>query len=161
MMPDRNAPHRRPARRFSLVFHTMTAGVLALGLSACTAPGAATADGASPRHHGSTAKATAAGFRQVGMASWYGGKFHGRQTASGERYDKYAMTAAHRTLAFGTWVSVTNLANGHAVVVRINDRGPFAKRRIIDVSRKAAARLGFLAKGVARVRVEVIRSPST
>jgi len=93
---------------------------------------------------------------QVGVASWYGGKFHGRTTASGEPYDMNAMTAAHRTLPFGTKVRVTNLDNGRSVVVRINDRGPYAKRRIIDLSRHAAEQLGFRKAGVAKVRVEVI-----
>ena len=93
---------------------------------------------------------------QVGVASWYGGKFHGRTTASGEPYDMHAMTAAHPSLPFGTKVRVTNLENGRSVVLRINDRGPFAKRRIIDVSRHAAEHLGFLRAGLARVRVEVI-----
>ncbi len=92
----------------------------------------------------------------VGVASWYGGTFHGRTTASGEPYDMHAMTAAHPSLPFGTKVRVTNLENGRSVVLRINDRGPFAKRRIIDVSRHAAEHLGFLGAGVARVRVQVI-----
>ena len=90
---------------------------------------------------------------QVGVASWYGGKFHGRTTASGE---PYAMTAAHPRLPFGTKVRVTNLQNGRSIVLRINDRGPFAKRRIIDVSRHAAEHLGFRDTGLAKVRVEVI-----
>ena len=95
-------------------------------------------------------------FEAVGVASWYGGKFHGRTTASGEPYDMHALTAAHPSLPFGTKVRVTNLENGRSVVLKINDRGPFAKRRIIDVSRHAAEHLGFLGAGVARVRVEVI-----
>ena len=93
---------------------------------------------------------------QVGMASWYGGKFHGRTTASGEPYDMNALTAAHPKLPFGTKVRVTNLANGRSVVLRINDRGPYVKPRIIDVSRQAAERLGFRRAGLAKVRVEVI-----
>jgi rare lipoprotein A len=92
----------------------------------------------------------------VGVASWYGAKFHGRTTASGEPYDMTDMTAAHPSLPFGTKVRVTNLENGRSVVLRINDRGPFAERRIIDVSREAAERLGFLGAGLARVRVEII-----
>ncbi len=90
------------------------------------------------------------------MASWYGAKFHGRTTASGEPYDMNAMTAAHPSLPFGTKVRVTNLENGQAAVLRINDRGPFAKGRIIDVSRHAAEHLGFLGTDLARVRVEAI-----
>ncbi len=95
-------------------------------------------------------------YEAVGVASWYGAKFHGRITASGEPYDMNAMTAAHPSLPFGTKVRVTNLENGRAVVLRINDRGPFAKGRIIDVSRHAAEHLGFLGADLVRVRVEAI-----
>ena len=95
-------------------------------------------------------------YSQVGVASWYGGKFHGRKTASGEVYDQNRMTAAHRTLPFGTQVEVTNLRNGRSVVERINDRGPFIKGRIIDVSRRAAGKLGFRNQGIPRVRVRAI-----
>jgi rare lipoprotein A len=101
-------------------------------------------------------RASDGAYEAVGVASWYGAKFHGRTTASGEPYDMNAMTAAHPSLPFGTKVRVTNLENGRSVVVRINDRGPFAKRRIIDVSRHAAKHLDFLGAGQARVRVEVI-----
>lgn len=95
-------------------------------------------------------------YSQVGVASWYGGKFHGRKTANGETYDQNRMTAAHRTLPFGTKVEVTNLRNGRSVVVRINDRGPFIKGRIIDVSRRAAGELGFRNQGITKVRVRAI-----
>ena len=95
-------------------------------------------------------------YQAVGVASWYGATFHGRTTASGEPFDMNALTAAHPSLPFGTMVRVTNLANGRWVVVRITDRGPFKKRRIIDVSRHAAEHLGFLRAGLAKVRVEVI-----
>ena len=95
-------------------------------------------------------------YQAVGVASWYGARFHGRTTASGEPYDMHALTAAHPSLPFGTRVRVTNLANGRSVVVRINDRGPFVKRRIIDLSRHAAEHLGFRDAGLAKVRVEVI-----
>jgi len=109
------------------------------------------------------ALAAACGFsgpRLVGESSWYGGKFHGRKTASGERFNKRALTAAHRTLPFGTTVRVTNRANGKSCVVRINDRGPFGNRgRIIDVSEGAAKRLGMLRSGVAPVTLEVLSSP--
>lgn len=92
-----------------------------------------------------------------GLAAWYGAKFHGRRTASGERFDRRALTAAHRTLPFGTRVRVTNLANGRSVIVRINDRGPYGRRnRIIDVSEAAARRLGMLRSGVARVEIVVV-----
>ena len=94
----------------------------------------------------------------VGRASWYGRPFHGRRTASGQIFNMNAFTAAHRTLPLGTRVRVTNLANGRSVVVIINDRGPFVKGRIIDVSRHAARRLGFQRKGTARVRVRVVGS---
>jgi rare lipoprotein A len=96
---------------------------------------------------------------QVGIASYYGLRdgFQGRRTSSGERMDPWALTAAHRTYPFGTLLRVTNLANSRSVVVRVNDRGPFRRGRIIDVSRAAAKRLGFVSKGLTRVRVEVVR----
>lgn len=93
---------------------------------------------------------------QEGLASVYGKQFNGKSTASGERYDSGALTAAHRTLPFGTDVRVTNLQNGKSVRVRINDRGPHVRGRIIDLSSSAAAALGF-STGVARVRIEVLR----
>lgn len=92
-------------------------------------------------------------FRQTGMASFYANRLHGRRTASGERYDKQAMTAAHRHLPFGTVVNVVNLKNGRQVAVRINDRGPHRKGRIIDLSHAAAKQLGMLKDGVARVEI--------
>jgi len=95
-----------------------------------------------------------ADYRAEGRASWYGSRHHGRRTASGERFDQHALTAAHRSLPFGSRVKVTNLANQRNVVVRINDRGPHAHGRIIDLSRAAAERLGMLRSGTARVRVE-------
>lgn len=95
---------------------------------------------------------------QTGMATWYGGGHHGGPTASGERFNKNAMTAAHRTLPMGTRVRVTNQRNGRSVIVRINDRGPFGnKRRIIDVSEAAARKLGMIEAGVVPVRVEVMK----
>jgi rare lipoprotein A len=90
----------------------------------------------------------------VGIASFYGEEFHGRKTASGEKYDMHKLTAAHRTLPFGTKVKVTNIANGRSVVVRINDRGPFKKDRIIDLSFEAARRLGI--GGTAKVKLVVL-----
>jgi rare lipoprotein A len=95
---------------------------------------------------------------QVGIASWYGPGFHGRQTASGQRYDMYAMTAAHRSLPFGTRVQVTNLENMRSVVLTINDRGPFIDGRIVDVSKRAAQQLGFERQGKARVSLQVLAS---
>lgn len=101
------------------------------------------------------------GYVEEGDASYYAGSFHGRRTASGEKYDKNALTAAHRTLPFGTYVRVTELSSGRAVVVRINDRGPFKAGRVIDLSERAARELGFLAKGVAAVRLEVTQVPES
>lgn len=92
----------------------------------------------------------------TGRASWYGKDFHGRPTASGEPYDMAALTAAHQTLPFGSRVRVTNLANGRSVVVVINDRGPYAKNRLIDLSHAAAKRLGIIEDGVAEVRIDVL-----
>ena len=94
--------------------------------------------------------------RQMGIASWYGGWHHGRKTASGERYNKAAYTAAHRTLPFNTLVKVHNLENNQEVVVRITDRGPYIKGRIIDLSEAAARRIGMYRPGLARVEVEVL-----
>ena len=96
------------------------------------------------------------GFKERGVASWYGKKFHGNLTAMREPYDMYEMTAAHKTLPMGTRVRVTNMDNGRSVILRINDRGPYIKRRIIDVTKGAAKKLGFLKKGVVPVMVEVL-----
>jgi len=95
-------------------------------------------------------------FVQEGRASWYGRKFHGKQTAIGEPYDMYAMTGAHKTLPLPSYVRVTNLENGRSVVVRVNDRGPFHSSRIIDLSYAAAYKLGYLQKGSTRVRIETV-----
>ncbi|MBD9485455.1 septal ring lytic transglycosylase RlpA family protein [Pseudomonas sp. PDM14] len=97
---------------------------------------------------------TAAGYSAEGKASYYGKRHHGNKTASGERFDQNAMTAAHRTLPFGTQVRVTNLDNDRSVVVRINDRGPYGRGRIIDVSQRAAEQLDMLRSGVVPVRVQ-------
>lgn len=99
---------------------------------------------------------SAAGYRREGIASWYGEKFHGRRTSSGEAYDMYALTAAHKTLPLPTHVRVTNLENGRSLIVRVNDRGPFKDNRLIDLSYAAAYRLGYLDSGTARVRIEVV-----
>ncbi len=95
---------------------------------------------------------------EVGFASWYGGKFQGRQTANGERFDTKKLTAAHKTLPFGTFVRVTNLENNLSVEVRINDRGPFIEGRIIDLSRAAADVIGMAGKGIALVKVEPVET---
>ena len=94
------------------------------------------------------------GFSEEGVASWYGPDFHGKKTANGERYDMYGMTAAHKILPFGTKVKVTNRENGKSIVVRINDRGPFVADRVIDLTRSGAERIGMIARGTARVRLE-------
>jgi len=97
-----------------------------------------------------------AGFHQRGIASWYGNKFHGRLTSSGEPYDMYKMTAAHKTLRLPAYVRVTNLDNGKSVVVRVNDRGPFVGDRIIDLSYAAAHKIDMTGRGTAPVEIEVV-----
>lgn len=97
--------------------------------------------------------------QEEGIASFYHDRFHGRRTASGEVYDRNGLVAAHRSLPFGTYVRVTNLANGKRVVVRINDRGPFRRGWIIDLSREAAGQLDFIGRGITRVRIEEVPGP--
>jgi len=99
---------------------------------------------------------SAAGFRERGIGSWYGSKFQGRQTASGERFDMYAMTAAHKRLPLPTYLRVKNLDNGRTIVVRVNDRGPFADNRILDLSYAAAAKIGMLKSGTAPVSIRAV-----
>jgi rare lipoprotein A len=99
-------------------------------------------------------------YNEVGTASWYGPTFHGKRTANGEIYDQHELTAAHRTLQMPSLVRVTNLENGRSIVVRINDRGPFKRGRVIDVSKRAAELLGFINQGTARVRLEVLEKES-
>lgn len=100
--------------------------------------------------------ASSQGFEQRGLASWYGTKFHGRRTSSGEAYDMFAMTAAHRHLPLPSYVQVTNLNNGKQVIVRVNDRGPFVGGRVIDLSYAAAHRIGMVEKGVAPVHIRAV-----
>lgn len=100
--------------------------------------------------------ATASGYVEKGIASWYGKKFHGRKTSNGETYNMYAMTAAHKTLPMNTWVLVENLSNGSQIKVRINDRGPFVRGRIIDLSYTGAKKIGMVGPGTARVRVTAL-----
>lgn len=115
------------------------------------------ADGkAAPINHSTLPKQ----FRQSGVASWYGKEFHGRHTASGERFNSMAMTAAHRTLPLGSYVKVTCARSRKSVVVRINDRGPFRRTRIIDLSYAAAVALGIQQAGTARVEIERIGAPN-
>lgn len=103
-----------------------------------------------------TPLASASGYRERGIASWYGKKFDGKKTSNGEVYDMYAMTAAHKTLPLPSYVRVRNLRNGRSVIVRVNDRGPFLHNRLIDLSYAAAARLGIVGTGTGLVEVEGI-----
>ncbi len=142
--------------------HALAAVALAFLLGACTASPQPTTGGVT---HGAGRPYQVngvwyvprqdPGYAAVGRASWYGEPYHGRRTASGQIFDMYAFTAAHPTLPFGTRVRVTNLDNGRSVLVVINDRGPFVRARIIDVSRRAARSLGFERKGTVPVRVEI------
>ena len=95
-------------------------------------------------------------YKAKGIASWYGKRFHRKKTSNGEKYDMYAMTAAHPTLPINSYARVKNLQNGRYVVVRINDRGPYFRRRIIDLSYAAARKLGLLSNGLAMVEVEAV-----
>ena len=99
-------------------------------------------------------------YSEVGMASWYGADFHAKTTANGERYDMNSLTAAHRTLPLPSIVKVTNLENGRSLVLRVNDRGPYVKGRIIDVSKRASQLLGFHTQGTTKVRVEIMEKES-
>jgi rare lipoprotein A len=104
---------------------------------------------------------SAKGFTQQGLASWYGDDFNGLPTASGEVYDMYANTAAHRTLPFGTTIKVTNLSNNQSVLVKVNDRGPFVEGRILDLSYASASKLDMLETGVEMVRIEALAAESS
>jgi rare lipoprotein A len=140
--------------------------IAALGVMACV-PSAATAP--PPRPGGSVIEATedpppSAARVEVeeGFATWYGGKFAGRKTASGERFQPMGLTAAHRTLPFGTWVEVKRVDTGASVRVRITDRGPFgdpSQNRIIDLSRGAAEKIGLVKSGVTRVELRTVEGP--
>lgn len=103
-----------------------------------------------------TVSAHVTGYTQNGAASYYADKFNGRRTASGERYDANALTAAHRTLPLGTKIRVTNQRNGESVVVEVNDRGPHVRGRLLDLSKRAAQELHMIGSGVARVELEVV-----
>lgn len=115
-------------------------------------------NGCAKRVH--VARTLPTGHTETGIASWYGEPYHGRRTASGEIYDMERWTAAHRTMAFGTWVEVTNLTNAKKVQVRITDRGPFVGNRIIDLSRAAAKQIDMIGPGTALVRLRVIQPPN-
>jgi len=116
--------------------------------------------GLSASHAAPPLVAKAPSVTEVGLASFYADKYHGKPTASGETFDMNALTAAHRTLPFGTLVRVTQLDNNRSVVVRINDRGPFVAGRVIDVSRAAAEQLQITRAGLAKVRVEIVPAPA-
>jgi rare lipoprotein A len=133
----------------------LAVAIVALFLSGCTHKRAKTVPSASPR---SVAPA-AVGSSETGMASWYGHPYDGRRAADGEIYDMETLVAAHRTLPFNTWVRVYNLQNNRTIDVRIIDRGPFVDGRIIDLSHAAAQAIDMVIAGIAKVRVEVIRTP--
>jgi rare lipoprotein A len=134
----------RLARNFLLLGAVLA--LLALAQEARAAPEAAAPEAAARPHEAA----------ELGIASWYGADFHGRKTANGEVYDKEKLTCAHRTLSFGTFLRVRNLDNGSSVVVRVNDRGPFAKNRVIDLSEAAARIVGMIPTGTARVSLTAI-----
>lgn len=100
------------------------------------------------------------GQSQEGFASYYHDSFHGRKTASGQRYNKHRLTAAHRTLPLGTKIRVTNAKTGKSIVVKVNDRGPYARGRILDLSKEAASELGMVKRGIAKVELKVLSLPS-
>ncbi|MBL9113912.1 MAG: septal ring lytic transglycosylase RlpA family protein [Verrucomicrobiaceae bacterium] len=122
--------------------------LLSLTLSNCRSTNSHLSDGASQRWV----------TYQTGKASWYGGRWHGRKTASGERFNQGSMTAAHKKLPFGTQVRVTNEKNGQTCVVRINDRGPHVRGRVIDLSAAAAKKIGAYSAGVVPVKLEVLQN---
>jgi rare lipoprotein A len=136
-------------------------GLLIVGLGAAQAPNTSEASSAQTSPNRTKANRNQAGKTrpyQVGTASWYGEDFDGKPTASGEDYDMYDMTAAHPTLPLGSYVKVTNLHNGRAVVVKVNDRGPIVQGRIIDLSYGAARVLHFEHRGVQKVRLDVVKA---
>lgn len=138
--------------------------LMSVGLASASGPGTPKDTGPSQKTSQQsrskvTAKAQKKGSNksaQIGAASWYGKGFQGRPTASGEPYDMYQYTAASKSLPLGTWVKVTNLRNGKWLIVKVNDRGPYVGNRIMDVSYSAAQMLDFKARGLARVKLEVV-----
>lgn len=136
---------------------------LLFSLVGCGSKSKKSSDGKSPRPYKVMGKwyypiSDAEGFKEKGVASWYGPKFHGRKTANGETYNMHAMTAAHKTLPFGTLVLVRDLETGKEVTVRINDRGPFVRGRIIDLSHQAGKKLGLDVRGITKVRIRAVAS---
>jgi rare lipoprotein A len=135
---------RKPAALLK-IFHFFV--VLFLVFSACTG-----------KHVVKRAPSTPSKNLIQGEASWYGGKFNGRRTASGERYNMYGLTAAHKTLPFGTKLSVVNLANGKTVTVTVNDRGPFVRDRVLDLSYGAAKKIGMIGAGSADIKATILKT---
>jgi rare lipoprotein A len=138
------------------IAHGVAAVLLVVSLGAAQGPNSSESRSNVPQKSKVTVKKQAKPY-QVGTASWYGDYFQGKPTASGEPYDMYDLTAAHPTLPLGTYVRVTNLRNGRAVVVRVNDRGPVVPGRIIDVSYNTARVLAFKAQGLQQVRLDVVQ----
>src|SRR5713101_8048228 len=136
------------------IAHTLATVLLVVSLGAAQRP--ASSESGKNQNRVLPGKAARTKPYQIGTASWYGSYFQGRATASGEPYDMYDLTAAHPTLPLGSWVRVTNLRNGRAVVVRVNDRGPIVPGRIIDLSYGAAQALQFKQRGLQRVRLDLV-----
>lgn len=162
-------PRMRPLSRtrFQAMTRRLTAAALSILLAiaaigpvqaerAPMSPGVATLAAAVAAAAASQGCLGSAEFREAGAASWYGKRFQGRPTASGTPFDMYAMTAAHRTLPLGSKIRVTNRSSGKAVLLTVNDRGPYIDGRVLDVSFAAARELGFVQKGLAKVRVETL-----
>jgi rare lipoprotein A len=149
MAPPRRVERRISAMRLGVAMRRAAVAVVALAAACAHGPRPEEPPRAPPR-----AERRPAGSAEVGVASFYGHRFHGRLTASGARYDMHALTCAHPSAPFGTRLRVTELETGRAVVVTVNDRGPFARGRIVDLSLAAARALGLVERGVARVRVE-------
>ena len=146
---------------FSILFCGVGCSLLGSGSGGSTSSGAKGPHGTKPYTiKGKTyyPLLSAKGFREEGIASWYGPGFHGKKTANGERYDMHGMTAAHKLLPFGTKLKVTNKTNGRSIVVRVNDRGPFVADRVIDLTKAGAEKIGMLAKGTAPVILETVGS---
>ena len=141
------------------IAHTLATVLLVVSLGAAQRP--ASSESGKTQNVASPGKANKAKPYQIGTASWYGDYFQGKATASGEPYNMYDLTAAHPTLPLGSWVRVTNLRNGRAVVVRINDRGPVVPGRIIDLSYNTARVLQFESQGLQRVRLDVVRAKTS
>src|SRR6266566_2938957 len=141
------------------IAHTLATVLLVVSLGAAQRP--ASSESAKNQNRVPPGRAISTTPYQIGTASWYGDYFQGKATASGEPYNMYDLTAAHPTLPLGSWVRVTNLRNGRAVVVRINDRGPIVPGRIIDLSYNTARVLQFESQGLQRVRLDVVRAKTS